>query len=420
MFKDPIQRRVSIDVELTRPKSPKEQLPMVTVVGIVPMDAPKFSEVAPQTLIRRSPNLGEGQMYVEHVRLSSPVQQVLLPSIRAKIPSKLRGSLISILSSGSREVDFILARGPDLLPWDLQEPAVVEMVASFLHGCHGSVVVLPDAGGPWPRKFSQTTDEFERLSRLHGTVHMYSPHFVENYQLGFMDAIVPTNLRDAENYIKTFRGSDVCLCSWTGDQQTLLEHGWKSAAAHVSGYMGGKSSYITQSLIGHKVPLGFPRKKNHNRSRLLGAPKKLQNHPVLEQNCILVELEEKKNYGRILSELTFRSPMYEWSIPAVRTVKSIHLAIRRAADPFVFAPVRETEAMILKAAMENVLEPFFSAGVLMGPDGKGPPQVSAQPIRSPSTPMLSVDLSAQIKPWCQNVSIKLMVKQGLQPEVQET
>ena len=33
---------------------------------------------------------------------------------------------------------------------------------------------------------------------------------------------------------------------------------------------------------------------------------------------------------------------------------------------------------------------------------------------------LSVDLSAQIKPWCQNVSIKLMVKQGLQPEVQET
>jgi hypothetical protein len=324
------------------------------------------------------------------------------------------------LASGSREVDFILARGPDLLPWDLQEPSVVEMVASFLHGCHGSVVILPDAGGPWPRNFSQTTDEFERLSRLHGTVHMYSPHFVENFQLGFMDAIVPNNLRDAENYIKTFRGSDVCLCSWTGDQQMLQEHGWKSASSHVAGYMGGKRSYITQSLVGHKIPLGIPRKKNHNRSRLLGASKVLQLHPVLEQNCINLQLEDKKHHGRILSELTFRSPMYEWSIPAVRTVKSIHLAIRRAADPFVFAPVKETEAMILKAAMESVLEPFYSAGVLVGPDGKGAPQVSAKPIRSPSTPMLSVDLSAQIKPWCQNISIKLMVKQGLQPEIQET
>ena len=36
MFTDPLQRRVHIDVELTRPKSPKEQLPMVAVVGIVP------------------------------------------------------------------------------------------------------------------------------------------------------------------------------------------------------------------------------------------------------------------------------------------------------------------------------------------------------------------------------------------------
>ena len=420
MFTDPLQRRISIDLELTRPKSPKEQLPMVTVIGIVPTNAPKFAEVASNTIIRRSPNLGEDQLYVEHVRLSSPVQQVLLPSIQAKVPSKLRSALISILSSGAREVDFILARGPNLLPWDVHEPAVVEMVSSFLQGCQGSVVVLPDAGGPWPRVFSQTTDDYDRIARLHATVHMYTPHFVDNYQLGFMDVILPTNFKDAENYIKTFRGTDVSLCSWAGDQQSIQEHGWKSASAHMAGYMGGQLSYITQSLVGHKVPLGIPRKKNHNRSRLLGAPKTLQLHPVLDQNCIVLALPEKADHCKIHSELTFRNPMYEWSIPAIRTVKSIHMAIRRAADPFVFAPVREAEAMILKAAMESVLEPFFSAGVIVGPDGKGPPTVSAEPIRSPSAPMLSVDLSAQIKPWCQNISIKLMVKQGLQPEIEET
>ena len=62
---------------------------MVTVVGIVPFDAPKIAEVAPLTLIRRTPHLGPDDLYVEHVRLSSPIQKVLLPSIQAKVPSKL-------------------------------------------------------------------------------------------------------------------------------------------------------------------------------------------------------------------------------------------------------------------------------------------------------------------------------------------
>ena len=359
-------------------------------------------------------------LYVEHVRLSSPIQKVLLPSIQARVPSKLRSSLISILTSGSLEVDFILARGPDLQPWDLALPSVVEMITSFLQGCQNSAVVFPDAGGPWPRVFSQTTDDFERMSRLHGTVHMYAPHLVDNYQLGFMDAILPTDMYQADQFIKTLQGSDISLCSWSGSQKSIEEHGWKSAAAHMAGYLGGRASYITQSLINHKIPLGKARKKNHSSARLLGAPKELQRHPVLEKSGILLAMDKKGIFGRIQSELTFRNPMYEWSIPAVRTVKSIHLAIRRAADQFIFAPVRETEALILKAAMESVLEPYYTSGVLVGPDGKGPPKVSSAPVRNPATPMLSVDLSAQIKPWCQNISIKMMVKQGLNLEIQET
>ena len=112
--------------------------------------------------------------------------------------------------------------------------------------------------------------------------------------------------------------------------------------------------------------------------------------------------------------------MYEWSIPAVRTVKSIHMSLRRTADQFVFRPVRETEALILKAAMENVLRPFYESGVLVGPDGKGPPDVTAEPLPSHSIPMLSVDLAAQIRPWCQNISLKVMVKEGSAPMIQES
>ena len=85
-------------------------------------------------------------MYVEHVRLS-PCSTGLLPSIRAN--TLCYGLFNQYFSSGSREVDFwpvgLIA------PWDLQKPAVVEMVVFlWLSWVCGR---LTDTGGPWPENF---------------------------------------------------------------------------------------------------------------------------------------------------------------------------------------------------------------------------------------------------------------------------
>ena len=54
---------------------------------------------------------------------------------------------------------------------------------------------------------------------------------------------------------------------------------------------------------------------------------------------------------------------------------------------------------------------------MVGPDGQGQPIVSGSAIKDSSAPMLAVDLSAQIRPWFQSVNLKVMVRNGEQPEV---
>jgi hypothetical protein len=101
-------KRVNIDIGLTRPLSPKYVPPKICMFGVVPMGAPVISEMAPQTLIQRSPT-GANEPFVEQVRLSSVVQQHLLPAISHRYPSKLRDAFRILLASGCKEVDVVLA-----------------------------------------------------------------------------------------------------------------------------------------------------------------------------------------------------------------------------------------------------------------------------------------------------------------------
>ena len=52
MSKNPLQKRVNIEVSLARPQSSKQSLPRLVVVGVVPFDAPVISDVSPGALIR--------------------------------------------------------------------------------------------------------------------------------------------------------------------------------------------------------------------------------------------------------------------------------------------------------------------------------------------------------------------------------
>ena len=71
------------------------------------------------------------------------------------------------------------------------------------------------------------------------------------------------------------------------------------------------------------------------------------------------------------------------------------------------------------ASVELVLEPFYTRGIVVGPNGAGAPVVSAGVTRSRTEPGLYVDLTAQVRPWCQQVSIRVMVKTGEQPQLTE-
>jgi hypothetical protein len=114
-----------------------------------------------------------------------------------------------------------------------------------------------------------------------------------------------------------------------------------------------------------------------------------------------------------------RRPRFEWNIPVVRTVKAIHQSMKRAADMFVFREVKKVEAVALEKTMEMVLMPFYERGILVGSNGEGAPSVRGDALPSHSKPMLSVDLSAMVRPWCQNISLKVMVKSGEESVIEE-
>ena len=457
-MKNPLSKRVQIDVSLARPHSAREEYPRLIVLGIVPYDAPVISEVAPNTLIRRSSSRVEGA-YVEQVRLSSQLQGQLLPGLQQN--SRLRDTLYSILTSGAKEVDFILARKPELENWDFEEPDIAGMFVGYLNINQGSICLFPDAGGPWPRSVEYTdrglwsnlpkksnhqllpiermvdsrgwapeyaADEFhQRIVRLQNLKNIYSSYLSDNFQIALLDMPFSYSKftdpvfceQELPKILHSLQGGDFIICSWTGNFLQLQKHGWRSTASFIGGYLAAREDILTQSIIGHSFYLGEGRNVIEGRSVKLGAERNKPIAPILENYGMVVEISSRrgKNYGQVISEISTRRPNFEWPLPVLRTVKAIHQALTRASELFVFRPVKEVEAISLKNAIELVLTPFYNLGIVVGPNGEGTPEVSAVALPDYSVPMLSADLTAQIRPWCQNISLKIMVKSGSQPEI---
>ena len=418
-----LNSRVDIEIGLSRPVSRREMLPRICVVGIVPMNAPIIAEQSPYSLIRKS-DYSPDFPYIEQVRLSSVQQTVLLPGIGNRWPSRLRDCLNTALAIGCPEVDFILARAPGVLPWSFTEQSVKELLLPYLNEVPGAILVFPDAGGPWPRRHIQASHSikspniFERQKALKGMLQGFAPSFSENYQVALVDVVpISTEQNRFEAYLASLLGVDAALCSWAGPEAEMTQHAWRSAAMCKAAYLSKRVDVVTQSVIGHRIPLGKGRKVVRDRSTLFGAPLGLPVSPALAENCVVLQLEDGGRSAQVLSEVTLRRPKFEWTIPAIRTVKGIHQAIRQAADMFVFRAVGDVEAFALEQSIQIVLAPFFDRGILVGPDGQGQPVVSGSAIKDPSAPMLAVDLSAQIRPWFQSVNLKVMVRNGEQPEV---
>jgi hypothetical protein len=383
------------------------------------MDAPVISNLIPSSTIRKS-NFVAGQPYIEQVRLSSPVQTRVLPAISMHAPSRLRDALSAILIAGANEVDFILARSPGVLPWEFDSPNIMEMFIPYFNETQGALVVYPDAGGPWPRDFFHASENiYERMSRLRRVVQMHSMYWQENYQLALIDAIIPEKSEIAR-YFSSLYGHDLSLCTWEGPFDGLRRHGWRPACAFLGGYIVARSDkMLTQSLIGHKIILGAGRKVIESRAPILGGPKVPDRISALEDSCVVLKMVHSNHYAEIQSEGTLRRPIYEWAIPVVRTVKAIHQSLMRAAELFVFRPVNKIEAMALQTAVEMVLTPFYRMGIIVGPDGEEKPLITSDALPDYEEPMLSIDLAAQVRPWCQHISLRVMVKSGIQPLIVE-
>lgn len=419
LSKNPLQKRVNIEVSLARPQSSRESLPRLVVVGVVPFDAPVVSELSPGSLIRRS-TYNSRDPFVEQVRLTSLAQTKLLPGIDSRHPSRLKDSVVTILELGCNEVDCILVRSPGVEGWNLTNQSVVEMLMGFFTEIQGAMIVFPDAGGPWPRSWSMDPDHRvndEQGQNLIDCVRTYGPVFSENFQMGFMD-MVP--VEEPRHILNSVQGHDITLCSWAGNIDGMLAHGWRSSAAFLSGYINKRVDVITQSLVGHQIPLVGGRKIVASRARLLGAETGDAIADGVSDNCAILSIDMNRHQINVLSEYTLRRPRYEWSIPVMRTVKAIHQSLKQAADMFVFRPVKQVEAVALEKTVEMVLNPFYERGILVGAEGSGRPMVSGEALPSHDQPMLSVNLSAMVRPWCQNISLKVMVKSGEEPMIENS
>jgi hypothetical protein len=303
----------------------------------------------------------------------------------------------------------------------LAEVETSEMFIPFLNNTPDSICIFPDGGGPWPRSVDQYISEDDlaiRMRRQLNMMRLYGQYLADNFQLGLMDMVMPPR-SELSNYLRSLQGSDFALCSWSGELKRMRQHGWRSACASFGGYLAPKEDMLTQSSIGHKIPLGKGRLTVESRAILLGAPKELPISPDIDKSCVVLRIHPHRDIAEVQSEMTFRRPMYEWPIPAIRTMKKIHMALSRAAELFVFRPVQEVEAIALQTSIEAVMDPFYQAGVLVGPDGTSRPRVSGSAVPSRTVPMLSVDLSAQVRPWCQSISLRVMVKSGSQPTIVE-
>lgn len=413
-----LEKRIDIKVGLTRARSERSKVPTVCIVGIAPEGYPWLSERFPEARVKVTRMNGDATEAVEQLRFSSKSERGPLPPIASALPSRIRDAFRLLLSAGAPEVDILLVRGQGLMPWDLDKPQVSEFLNPFLGEMPGTMLVYPDAGGPWPNNRAGLVSPFERLSRLRGAVRNFSQQWSDYYQLAFMDLVQGTP-QETRQTLLGIAGHDVVLAHWAGSHDRIRRHGWRPGCAALAGYLATQGRDLTQSVLGRNINLGQGRYFVRSRAVELGMPEPPPLDSVVADTCAVLELDEIYDRAEVTSTPTFRRPLGEWDISSVRTVKLIHQKLVQASDMFVFRPAREFEATALAANIDLALRPFFERGIVVGPGGNGPPVVSSGVIRDPQAPGLYADLMAQVRPWCQQVSVRVMVKMGGQPQLTE-
>ena len=397
----------------------REDAPVVTaIVGVAPPDHGWLTELLPQQTVR-STRYGNRDAAIEHLRFTPGQLLDALPGLDGRQPSGVRDAVALALAAGAPYADLILARAHDANPWDLDREDVRDILVPYLSTLPQAQFALPDAAGPAATALSAPIEPREACERLLRVARSLQDCLREHFQIAYLD--YPRGGEDLlREFIQRLGSTDAALCMWAGDDRALRRHGWRSAGAALAGLQFRPNTEPTAGTSGQTIHLGAGRYIRPTRHDVLLNQPAPRRHQDAAEYLIELAVQSDGASALVRGEPTLRRPVGEWNLAALRTLKAIHHRIRFAAERYVFRPVDQAEAFGLQSSLETVLQPFIAGGVMVGPNGVGQPLFAAQPVVDRAAPSLVADIAAQVRPWCQDVRVRVAVDPGQGAEVNIT
>ena len=422
------RQRVKVEVAAIRPSPASTRPPAVCMVAIAPPGWPRIGLLRPEMLVRdasNSDNSGEFTACVEHLRIEAMQDLTMFPGLAQAEPSRLRDALRLCFAGGAEAVDVLIVYGTDRAPWEIDHPDVLVMFSAFLEELLGVMLLFPDAGRPilrpsrWvedpevglvPRHPFHPDEPAARIQRL---IRWLRQPLEQRYQIALLDGIGMPPER-----VLPMTGVDVALCGWRGMARDLRTHGWRCASALVAGQLARPNTSLFEGAAGHVIALPPGRAVHQDRRSELEVLPGPMHVPQQDPRHVVLSLDDRGHRVRVDGEMCCRAPVGQWTIPALRTVKALHWQIVRSSSLITFQLVNPAQTFALQVAINEAIRPFVQAGVLVGPDASGPPIVTTEMIRDPNAPGLVANISAQVRPWCRDIKIRVGLRSGGTPEIE--
>ena len=410
---DPQQRGVSVRIGHAQPTSTSRATHGLSIVSLCRSDFPWLADHLPHAVVRETRYRTETGA-VEHVRLRSRDDLAVLPGLTDRTPSRVRDAVLMALATGIREVDVVLVRAADIDLWDMGNREVRELIDPFLSELPGCVVVFPDISGPVDVGPGTEISAADRVRNILAAVRKLAPGLTERYQIGLIDAIDVDPVEELE-LLRGLAGSDLAMCRWSGAPGRMRAHGWRSAAAAVGGLLAADGEDVGRGVMGRTIQLPAGRVAGASRWPELILEDEVTLPTRSDDSVVELHMHERRESARVMSEPTFRAPQGEWTLPALRAVKIIHHRLIRAASTFVFRNANEGEAAALAAALQQALRPYAARGLIVGERGQGQPKVTGGVDTIPGETGLHAVVTAQLRPWSQQVIVRVAVRPDSPP-----
>jgi len=400
-------------------RSRRERVPpAICMMGIIDPREARFTDVFPRAVLLTSRDL-DPDHFVEHIRIQTLEATAYLPGLDSRRPSLLRDSVRLALTAGAPYVDVILARFPDLMPWDLDDPRTVGTFDVFAQHMVGANVVFPDLLGPVPSSPLASVDHEAIAKRAARTIKLHGPRWTERFQVAFVDSPYFETRRQQVDFLKSISGFDCSVARWNCNPIQAPVHSWRSAASVIGGGVAAMHADIYRGVEGLRFNLAEGRRSTVGRREDLRVGE--WERKTLGDDEYFIDLTPTEDGKAAVpgADCTMRAPVGSWSIPALRTTKVIHWRVWQTASQFVFENVNEQRAFALGTAVMGTLQPYSQAGLLVGPNGEETPEVRAGAVRDISAPGLRVEITGTLQPWTQSVKMRVNLQPGREPAVEE-